>query len=388
MSQLKIALLLSYICIASFSAAIITPALPQIEHLFALNHGELEWIVSLFLLGYVLGQLIYGPLANRFGRLQALRYGLILNLIGIVLCIISAHTINYAGLLLGRFLTALGSSVGLVCTFILINELLPEKKARSVLSFTTVSFTVGVGIAITVGGLVTEYFDWVNCFWILLVHGFVMLFCSWQFSETLSEPQSLRPMTILRGYASALKSSRLIIFSLTIALLTVVNYCYSAAAPLYAHDTLILSADKYAYWNLLNTLGMLGSAFLGAYLMQRHTAKRVICIGLSLMLPCLLSLIWIASSSLPHTLWFFITTMFLYLFSGLLFSGASFLASNAIPDKASGSGMMSFINMGVATLGVVILGYLPFQPILSFTVILCVFFIIVTFLVCCCTHEK
>ena len=48
---LKIAILLSYICIASISAAIITPALPQIEHSFALSHGALEWIISIFLLG-------------------------------------------------------------------------------------------------------------------------------------------------------------------------------------------------------------------------------------------------------------------------------------------------------------------------------------------------
>lgn len=75
MGKLKIALLLSYVCIASISATIITPALPQIENTYSLNYGDVQWVVSIFLMGYVVGQLIYAPLANRFGRLNALRTG-------------------------------------------------------------------------------------------------------------------------------------------------------------------------------------------------------------------------------------------------------------------------------------------------------------------------
>ena len=57
MNKTKIMLLQSYICVASASAAIITPALPHIERAYALSHGSIEWVVSIFLLGYVLGVL-------------------------------------------------------------------------------------------------------------------------------------------------------------------------------------------------------------------------------------------------------------------------------------------------------------------------------------------
>lgn len=76
MSTLHVIWLLSYISIASVSAAIVTPALPQIQEQYALNPGSVEWMVSAFLVGYVIGQLIYGPLANQYGRLKALRLGL------------------------------------------------------------------------------------------------------------------------------------------------------------------------------------------------------------------------------------------------------------------------------------------------------------------------
>ena len=83
MSNFRIAWLLSYISIASVSAAIVTPALPLIQQQFSLSVGAVEWMVSSFLIGYVIGQLIYGPLANRYGRLKALRIGLFINLLGI-----------------------------------------------------------------------------------------------------------------------------------------------------------------------------------------------------------------------------------------------------------------------------------------------------------------
>lgn len=114
--------LLTYISIASVSAAIITPALPNIQRHFALSSDAITWVVSLFLLGYVLGQLIYGPLSNVYGRLKALRLGLMINLLGLIICLVATFTNSFFLLNFGRFLTGLGTASGLVCTFILINE--------------------------------------------------------------------------------------------------------------------------------------------------------------------------------------------------------------------------------------------------------------------------
>lgn len=58
-SRFNLIWLLSYISIPSVSAALITPALPEIQSHYALSLGTVEWIVSAFLIGYVFGQLIY-----------------------------------------------------------------------------------------------------------------------------------------------------------------------------------------------------------------------------------------------------------------------------------------------------------------------------------------
>jgi len=370
MNKLKTAILLSFICIASISSAIITPALTKIELFYSLSHGALEWVVSIFLLGYVIGQLIYGPIANRYGRLKALRVGLFINLIGVLVCICSTYFVSYGLLLFGRLITALGSAAGLSCTFMLLNELLSEKEAKGAMSFAIVSFTVGIGLAVTLGGMITTYLQWQYCFWLLLFHGILMYGLTYLFQETLQNPIKFNLTKVLSGYKKALSNKTLLIFSLTLGFVSAISYCYSTAAPIYAISVLKLTASSYGYWNIINMIGMFASGFISASLMNEYGPNKLLKIGFAALAPCLMSLILIALTGASSTLWFFLTTMMLYLCGGLLFPACSYLASNAIEDRASASSMMSFINMMTAMLSVIVMGYLPFAMIISFGFIL------------------
>lgn len=187
----------------------------------------------------------------------------------------------------------------------------------------------------------------------------------------------LHPKTILCGYFNALKNRQLITFSFTVGFVSAIGYGYSAAVPLYAQGSLLLSPSQYGYWNLMNMVGMLGSGLLSAFLMKKYEAKTILCFGMMAIAPVILSLVFLSLGSCTSPWWFFTTTTLLYLFSGLLFPAASYIASNAMPDKASASSMMSFINMGSAMTVVIIQGYLPIGSILSFAVMVSSFFLIV-----------
>lgn len=375
-NSFKTGLLLSYICIASLSAAMITPALPHIQSFFDLSKGAVEWVVSIFLLGYAIGQLIYAPIANHYGRLKALRTGLLINLLGILICMSSAYMHLFSLLLVGRLITALGAASGLTCTFMLINELLPKDRAKHAMSLAIVSFTSGIGLAVLLGGIITQYLQWQDCFIALLIHGIVMFVLTYQFKETLVEAKPIHPVTILKHYRAAFSHAYLIIFALVVGFVSFFSYGYSAAAPIYAQKILHLNASQYGYWNTINMIGMLCSGFLGAHLMKNHHEKRVLYIGFSGVFLGLCMLVIMTITSIHNPFLFFITTSFLYLTSGLLFPAASHEASNAISDRASASSVMSFINMGSAMLGVIIMGYLPLPSIKAFTLMMCLFFVI------------
>lgn len=372
--------LLNYISIASVSAAIITPSLPQIQTQYSLNPGTVEWIVSAFLIGYMVGQLIYGPLANRFGRLKALRIGLTINLVGIITCLIAFSFSAYWLLIVGRLITALGSASGLACTFMLINEWLPESQRKTAMSYSVLSFALGIGIAVVLGGVITDYWHWQGCFWLLLAHGVIMLVGTCVFSETLVTPKPVHALAIIKDYSAALTSTKLVIFSLVVGSCSAVSYCFSAAGPQIAEELLQLSAAEYGYWNALNIIGMLLGGLSVKQLLARFSANRVITFGfLGIALGIVnLFLMWLTASQ--SVLWFFLITASLYLFSSFLFSGGSLIATNALTDKASAAAMMSFVNMCFATLSVILMSYLVVNPLLRFILILSLVWILVVVL--------
>lgn len=381
MNKIKTALLLSYLSLASVSGAIITPALPSIELYYSLNHGQVEWVLSIFLLGYVIGQLLYGPLAHRYSALNALRSGLFINMVGVLLCLCSVSRVSYVLLLSGRFITGLGAAAGLSCTIILLNELLPKVQAQKAMSYAIISFTLGIGLAVTLGGIITQQANWKYCFTVLLAHGSIMLMLSSVFPASLKRPTSLCLATIISGYQSTLKNRTLIVYALVIGFVSSVSYCYSAAAPIYAKTWLQLTPDSYGYWNLINMIGMIISGFLGAYLINKKGPHWVLYFALLCLLPCFILLTILLLSASHHPYYFFPITMLLYLFSGLLFPAASLKALNATKDKANASAMMSFINMSMAMLAVILMGYLPFTNLLSFIIITGTYFMSVVTLI-------
>ncbi|KTD03328.1 MFS transporter [Fluoribacter gormanii] len=369
--------LLNYISIASVSAAIITPALPKIQTEYGLGPGIIEWIVSAFLIGYVAGQLVYAPLANRYGRLKALRTGLVINLVGIVICLFALSQGSYWLLVGGRLITALGAASGLACTFMLINEWLPETQRKTAMAYSVLSFALGIGIAVVIGGLITEYLHWQGCFWILLIHGLIMLWGTCVFSETLIQPKSIHVLTIIRDYYAALASAKLVIFSLVVGCCSAISYCFSAAGPQIAEQLLKLSAAEYGYWNILNIVGMLMGGLFAKQLLARFSANQLIAVGFLGVALGIVNLLMMWHLGSQSSLWFFLITASLYLFSSFLFSGGSFVASNALSDKASAAAMMSFVNMCFATLGVIVMGYLMVNPLLSFVIILSIIWLLV-----------
>ena len=121
---------------------------------------------------------------------------------------------------------------------------------------------------------------------------------------------------------------------------------------------------------------MLASGFFSRYLMPRYKVESILKFGMLMIIPCIVSLLLLFYSTQEHPYWFFITTALLYFFSGCIYPSASYLASNAIADKASAASMMSFINMGSAMTAVVILGYLPFGALMGFIISIAAFFVL------------
>jgi len=65
--------------------------------------------------------------------------------------------------LIGRLITGLGAAAGLTCTFILINEWLPEEQRKKTIASAMLSFAIAVGLSVFLGGIITQYLSWQGC---------------------------------------------------------------------------------------------------------------------------------------------------------------------------------------------------------------------------------
>ncbi len=391
MNNIKKIMLLSFISAASFSSAFFSPMLPAIKTQFSVSSTLVQQIMSFFLIGYVVGQLIYGPIANSFGRLKSLRIGFVINILGVGLLFLATLTHSFHLLLLGRVATAFGASAGLVCTFILIREYFSSEEAKSMLSYAVLSFTLGVGIAVFCGGFLIEYFGLQASLYILLIHAVMMFLMTYAFIEPNQSLIPLRPKIIINGYKNALKNPTLIYFSLVLALTSGINYCYTTAAPLVAINKLHLTASAYGIWNGFNLIGMCSGALLAKKLLKHLEPIRVIMLGFIATALCLLIFTWIDITKYYYPLLFFITSMFTFAIASIFFPAASFLATQSHEeDRASASSVMSFINMGGACLLVMVMSALTmFDHLTAMLVTLGSFLavLVILYVVGLCLHK-
>ena len=264
-------------------------------------------------------------------------------------------------LLVGRFITATGSSAGLVCTFIILNRSVEHAKVKIALSFASVSFALSLTLSVFIGGIVETYSNWVYCFYISLIQGVVMYVLSFMYDDTLLNKESMHIKNILYGYRVALSNFKLVGFSVGVAIVSVFSYCYSVAGPFITNHLFGLNGATYGLWNSITFIGIVGGSIVAARIMNTGDISSILKKSLVGMLVLLLVLAALNFSGSLTPVLFFVLITLIFAVCGIIYPSASYIASNSMDDKSSASGMMNFINMGLATVMVSVMGYLPFE---------------------------
>ena len=367
---------------ASMGAVIFTPALPEISEFFGISQGRSQLTITLFLVGYALGQLIYGPCANYFGRKKTFLIGVLIATIGSIASIFSEQFHSFNLLILGRLFEALGSSAGLVISFTIINDHYFPNQARKIIAYIMLAFSIIPGIATFTGGILITNFHWISCFYFLLFYGLFIEIPVYRLAETAInfDKKALKIKNIKTNYTLAFKNSILRNTALFYSMTGMCVYSYAATAPFIAMHTLHISAEKFGILGLIPFLGTgLGSIVSAKYSAQL-SAKKMIQIGFVLEILSALTLVALFSLHIIN-LFVLISCGFVFMFGGcLIVSNAASMATSTIDDKANASAVMNFINVGMAVVGTFILSVLPGTPEFRLCVVLILALILMSLL--------
>lgn len=358
--------LIMMISFASVNAVLFTPALPDIATFFAISEEIAQYSISLFLVGYALGQLIYGPLANRFGRKQALYIGIGLQIFASLGCVLSGGLHYYPLLVLSRLLLALGSGVGLKMTFTLVNECYEPKVASQKISYLLLAFAITPGLAVALGGFLNTHFGWMSCFIAGAIYGAILLVFVAKMPnvEIQLDRQALQWSHLRKAYSLQFSNKQLLAGGLLMGGSTCFVYVFAAIAPFIAINIMGMSSEQYGLANIIPSFGLIIGSLACAYLVKRHPIKFLILVGLMICAFGAILMTIAVGFSLPVLLSIFLPMCVIYIGLSLVMSNASSLAMSLVNDKAHGSAVMNFINMGAATVVVLGLGWFVTKPML------------------------
>ena len=145
------------------------PALDQIgAELNSKSNQQTYLIISIFFIGMAFGQVFFGPFADARGRRLTILVGLIIFLLGTLVCFL-AQSIEI--LLLGRLIQAFGVSGPRIASMALVRDLYVGDKMARVMSFTTVIFILVPMVAPLIGQVVMLSFGWRHIFTVFAIVG-------------------------------------------------------------------------------------------------------------------------------------------------------------------------------------------------------------------------
>jgi len=193
------------VALGPLSTDMYLPSLPAMVRFFNTDVDQVQLTLSSFLAGFALSQLIYGPLADRFGRKPAIVFGMLLFTLASIGC---AYAESIEALIVWRFLQALGGCAGPVLGRAMIRDIYQPLESARLLSFIGTAMSLAPALAPFLGGYLVIWFEWQSIFIFLALYGALLsLMFAFKVPESLAkdhrQPFRFKPM--LNNYAQLLK---------------------------------------------------------------------------------------------------------------------------------------------------------------------------------------
>ncbi|MEI8075338.1 MAG: multidrug effflux MFS transporter [Bacteroidota bacterium] len=327
------------------------PAFPDIAKGLNTSVASVMLSLSSFFIGISVGQLIYGPLLERYGRKKPLYFGLIIYAIAAIGC---ASTLTVNGLIIFRLFQALGGCVGMVAARAMVRDLFEVKDNAKVFSTLMLVVAVSPIIAPTLGGYITAYLGWRYIFGMLIIVISLILIAVYFLLPESKKPDtnfSLRPSAIAASYISIIKNSQFAIYTFTGAIAYAGLYSYISGSP-YVFMVIYGVSEKYYGWIFaIIAGGLISASQLNNFLLRKYRSEQII--KAALYFQNTIGIVLAATAILGmHHLYLTILLIMLFLCcQGFIFPNASALSMAPFAQNAgSASALMGFIQMSVGAL--------------------------------------
>ncbi|MDR2863307.1 MAG: multidrug effflux MFS transporter [Puniceicoccales bacterium] len=258
------------------------PAFPQIASDLHAPQGAVQLSLSVFLIGVSLGQLIYGPLSDRFGRRYLLLFGTALFVFSALGC---AFTNSAPGLIGWRLVMALGGSAGMGLSRAIIRDKFAVHEAAEAFSMLALVMGAAPIIAPLLGGQVLEAFGWRTIFGVLATLGTAVWLAVWFWLPESLPADKRKQQNVaeaVRGYGALLTNKAFMGYALVLGFNAGALFTYITCAPHIFIELNGMTPQVFSLFFGINSLGMIGGAQINRHLLRRFTPRHILSITLAL----------------------------------------------------------------------------------------------------------
>ncbi len=260
---------------APLSIDIYLPALPMLRQALAADEAQTLLTLSAFFVGFGAGQLLLGPLSDRFGRKRPLLAGLVLYVIASAAC---ASATTMSAIVVWRFVQAFGGSVVPMAVQAMVRDLYDRNQSARVLSLNLMVTASAPVVAPLIGGQVLLWLDWRAIFWVLVAFGIVAFLTALLLPETLDATRrnKAHPLAMLVGYFELFRNRRYVGY---VACSTFYFFClfgFIAGSPFVYIEYFGVPPQYFGFLFGVNMVGMIAATFLNSRIVLRRGADRML----------------------------------------------------------------------------------------------------------------
>ncbi|WP_236256162.1 multidrug effflux MFS transporter [Streptomyces hygroscopicus] len=331
--------------VAPFGIDMYLSAFPRMAVDLHTSATTVELTLTTFLLGLAAGQLVFGPLSDRYGRRGPLLAG---SAVFVTASVLAALAPTITVLVTARLLQGASASAGMVIGRAVIADLETGRSAARAFSLMMIVSGVAPVVAPLLGSVLAGAIGWRGVLLVVAALAVAMLAGSAAIVRESLPPE--RRGTAQRGgfrllgrraYGSATGT---LVFSFAVLM------AYISASPFLYQTVIGVGAVPYGLLFALNALGLVASSAASSRLLHRVEPRRIVAIGVTWLLIASLALLALALTPLGPV-WLTVPLFFAVASLGFILGPAMALALDAVPDAAgTGSAVVGAAQFGLAAL--------------------------------------
>jgi DHA1 family bicyclomycin/chloramphenicol resistance-like MFS transporter len=262
--------------LSPFSIDMYLPAFQDIAKSLHTTTSRVDLSLSSFFIGLATGQLIYGPLMDRFGRKRPLYFGLGLYIIASVGCFLST---SVEMLIAIRVLQAIGSCAAGVASIAMVRDLFPVEDNAKVFALLFLVLGASPLIAPTAGGYLADAFGWQSVFIVLLgIAVLILLAVTFTLPESYEpdDSYSLKPGPIINNFLFVIRNPQFYTYAIAGSVAFCGLFAYVAGSPLVFMDLFGLSKKEYGWIFAGLSVGFIGSSQVNNLLIKKYKSEQIV----------------------------------------------------------------------------------------------------------------